>query len=244
MKSTLFLSMHKAGSSIADRIVMQVLRARGYRIDRIAPQAARSELLESEFFHRYQPKMTTRGVYYGVARHPDSHDMEILPRLRVIVQMRDPRDCITSAYYSFLHSHRPPTDPEKRRRFDERRAWLRDQSIDDYAPTLAEKYRNRVEVLDRVVRSHPDLLLLRYEEMVEDTGAWLSRISEFTGQPLTPDLRETLAPLTDFRRPREEPGRHKRQITPGDHRRKMKPETIAGLNAVLGDALPRFGYAP
>ena len=36
--------------------------------------------------------------------------------------------------------------------------------------------------------------------------------------------------------------KHKRQVIPGDHRRKLKPETIATLNSDLADILDRYGY--
>lgn len=41
----------------------------------------------------------------------------------------------------------------------------------------------------------------------------------------------------------EDAARHKRQVPPGDHRRKLRPETIAAMNAVIGEELGRFGYA-
>jgi hypothetical protein len=40
----------------------------------------------------------------------------------------------------------------------------------------------------------------------------------------------------------EQPDQRIRQGHPGDHRRKLKPETIAALNGVLAEFMATFGY--
>jgi hypothetical protein len=43
-------------------------------------------------------------------------------------------------------------------------------------------------------------------------------------------------------RARQETMTHKRCITPGDHRRKLKPTTIDALNLRFESILTKFGY--
>jgi hypothetical protein len=93
--------------------------------------------------------MRLQGVYYGMARGPYVRDMPIIGRLRTIVQVRDPRDCVTSAYFSFRESHRPPTDPEKLKAFQQRRETLKAMSIDEYAVRQAAQYLTRMQILSR-----------------------------------------------------------------------------------------------
>lgn len=243
MKSVMTLSMHKAGSSIADRVIGDFCVLRGYGIDRIAAKVPASPLSEVDVYRTYQPQMRLDGIYYGVARHPDVHDMEILPKLRLIAQVRDPRDCITSLYFSLRESHVPPRDPEKLKAFMEHRKKVQGLVIDDYAVREAPQYARRLRIMADMLQRHPDILLLRYEEMVEDTRTWLDRISAFLDQPLTDDLLARLGDKIVFRVDREDPASHKRQITPGDHRRKLQPETVRAMNAVLADQLAAFGYA-
>ena len=52
-----------------------------------------------------------------------------------------------------------------------------------------------------------------------------------------------IAESNDSVNTKENKMKHKRQVTPGDHRRKLKPETIAKLNTDLADILTRYGYA-
>ncbi|THD76934.1 hypothetical protein E7681_03575 [Thalassobius vesicularis] len=242
MKSAISLSMHKAGSSVADRIFAEVFRARGYEIDQISFLVPKASVPEPEVYRQYQAQMKPDGVYYGIARHWGAHEMEILPSLRMIIQVRDPRDCLTSAYFSYKKSHRPPIDPESRKRFEMQRAELQEMSIDEFALKNAANYQMRLNLLSRHAREHPDVLVVTYEDMVQKTEAWLAQISEFIEQPITPELRQKIAEHIEFSVAEEDASSHKRQVTPGDHRRKLKPETIARINAVLAPGLQAFCY--
>jgi hypothetical protein len=107
-KSIINVSMHKAGSTICDKILLDFMVAKNMEIDRISLLAPLSPLTERDFFLNYQKKMQPVGVYYGVARGPYVSEMTVLDQMKIIMQVRDPRDCITSAYFSFAKSHPPP----------------------------------------------------------------------------------------------------------------------------------------
>lgn len=243
MQSTIALSMHKAGSSIADRIFTKITSERGYELDSIAYRASDSPLTVPEYYHEYQSQMKTEGMYFGMVRHPGCHDLEILPKLRALVQVRDPRDCITSMYFSFAKSHLPPTDPAKLAAFEASRARLQAFDIDDWAIQESSRYLDRLVKLEAVVNTHPEVQLLTYEEMVENTPAWTEKVLNFFDQPMSPRLERMLAGDLDFSVSAEDASQHKRQVSPGDHRRKLKPETIEQMNEVLAPAMRNFGYA-
>lgn len=243
LRSLIALSMHKAGSSVLAAILQAFAAARGYEADIISRKVPASPLPEDAFFEAYQAQMRPQGVYYGMARGPYVARMPAIFRLRAVVQLRDPRDCITSLFFSLRSSHVPPEDPAKREAFLKRREALAAQDIDRFALAQAPLYRERMRILATIAEAHDDLLLLRYEEMVGDTARWLERIAGFLDQPLTPALRAGLGDSLDFSVAGEDAARHKRQVTPGDHRRKLRPETVAAMNAVLAEELARFGYA-
>lgn len=54
-KSVISTSMHKAGSTIADSIIMDILAAKGMELDRISLQVSASPLSEAEIFKNYLP---------------------------------------------------------------------------------------------------------------------------------------------------------------------------------------------
>ena len=241
-KSIISLSMHKAGSTIIDRILTDVLTEKGMALDRIDQRVPSSPLTEGEIFINYQEKMILNGVYYGVARGAYVSEMPIIDKLKIIVQVRDPRDCITSAYFSFKTSHVPPEDPEKRNAFMERRKKIENLSIDEYALTQVGGYKYRMSILHDIIQRHNDALILKYEDMVECTEEWLAQISDFVGQPITPALRQKLGDKIDFVVDKEDASRHKRQVAPGDHKRKLRPETAAAMSRRLSGELTDFGY--
>lgn len=243
LKSVLALSMHKAGSSIADNIFTEICAARGYDIDRIALQVPSQPMPEPDFFHAYVPKMRESGAYYGMARDPASHDLAILPKLKLIVQVRDPRDCIVSAYFSYRQSHKAPSDPTKKAEHAARQAELQSVDITRFCLDWPPIYRDRMQIMGDILLAHDDILLLHYEQMVRTPDIWLDQVLAFLGQSRTPALMAALKPHMAFEVEQEDPGRHKRQVTPGDHRRKLDAATIAQMNQVLDPVLTQFDYA-
>lgn len=242
MKSIMCVSMHKAGSTITDSILMDFMAARGMEIDRISLLVPKSPLPVQDLYVQYQDRMKPEGVYYGVARGPFVAHMPILKTMKIIMQIRDPRDCITSAYFSFKVSHVPPKDPAKLEQFLERRKKLEAMTIDEYAVAESIGYRNRLAVLRELMDGHDDCLLLKYEDMVLRTEHWLDQIAGFTGQPVTPELRARLGDKIDFTVQAEDENRHKRQVLPGDHLRKLQPATIAEMSQRMERELRFFGY--
>jgi hypothetical protein len=241
MKSAIAVSMHKAGSSVADRIIGEILAAKGYELDRISLKSPKSPVPENQLFVDYQNSMQLEGVYYGMARGPYITEMPVIRRLRTVVQIRDPRDCITSAYFSIRKSHVPPKDPMKRKVFEERRRRFLNMSIDEYALSRVGNYRKRLDAIDALVSEHDDLLLLTYEQMVERTDEWLNRLGEFFNLPITSGLRGRLGNVLESPSD-EDTSRHKRQVTPGDHRRKLSPDVIAKMDSGLATYLRKYGY--
>jgi hypothetical protein len=60
----------------------------------------------------------SRGCLYAAIRRPPL--LEALPHLaafRVILLLRDPRDCLTSLFFSLAYSHRPPGDDDRKEAF-------------------------------------------------------------------------------------------------------------------------------
>lgn len=242
MKSVIAVSMHKAGSSIADLILTDFCRERGYHIDRVALKIMESPLQEPEFFAQYAPNMALDDTYFGIALHPKTQDLDIFDRYRIVLQMRDPRDCIVSAYFSFRQSHIMPTDKSKAKEFAAQRSRLAAKDIDTYAIEAAPKYLGRCSKMRRILTEYPDALALTYESMVLDTEGWLHRIAAFLDQPLTESLRAKLGNKIDFVVKSEDPKLHKRQVRPGDHRRKLRPKTIETINQILMPERDFFRY--
>lgn len=230
MKSAMAISMHKAGSTIADKIFTEFFIEKGFSIDSIGSRVPKSPLSEAEVFMDYQKKMIFENIYYGIARGPYVENMPVINKLKVLLQVRDPRDCLVSAYFSFRESHRPPKDPRKLKAFMARREDLKNLDIDQFVLKAVGGFKYRMRVLSSIMSNHDDILVLKYESMTLDTEQWLRDISVFTDQPITPTLRNRIDSMANFQVAEEDQSKHKRQVTPGDHKRKLRPESVRKLS--------------
>ena len=88
-----------------------------------------------------------------------------------------------------------------------------------------------------------NVLETRYEDMIRDFPQWLDAVLGFCALSCNEATRASLiAESNGSEITKENKMKHKRQVTPGDHRRKLRPETIAKLDAELADILTRYGY--
>jgi hypothetical protein len=90
----------------------------------------------------------------------------------------------------------------------------------------------------------PAVCVLKYEEMIADFPTWLNKMLAHCQWKISVTLHEQL--LEEAGRVRckkcEDSNSHRRQITPGDHQRKLQPETIKYLNEYMADELLGFDY--
>ena len=79
--------------------------------------------------------------------------------------------------------------------------------------------------------------------MVTEFDQWFDQIVDFCGLTWNLKLRRCLKSIreeADFAVDVEDVMRHKRQVQPGDFRRKLKAETIDLLNLEFDDVIPTF----
>ncbi len=268
-RSLLFFTVHKAASSFVGRLLERVAAAHdiwsidfeGQLFDNPldgllhTPRREAGELLSAAYSGDNPALLRTevetlrnlflpQGCLYAPIRQPTL--LSSLPHLsdfQVIVFLRDPRDCLTSLYYSVAFSHRPPRDPDAQSAFFQHRERIQQWSLDDFvlsrAPRWAQRYGQYCNALDQ----HDNVELMTYEQFVLDFPAWVDRLSQLWGLPIEGPLRQDLMQLADFDVGRENIYAHKRQVTPGDHRRKLRPDTIETLNRRMAPVLERLGYA-
>lgn len=160
-----------------------------------------------------------------------------------LFQVRDPRDILVSEYYSlgWLHCEQAWSDEEKGRRKK-----IQQLTIDQYV--LSEPEISKYPLLNRFDEflknaDNPTVSIVKYETMVTDFAAWLADVLPI----LCLDNRKFVRYFN--RRNKNEFTRdtpcdsHKRNITPGDHRKKLRPSTIAHLNKRYSKILDFLGYS-
>jgi hypothetical protein len=163
---------------------------------------------------------------------------------RKLLIVRDPRDILVSLYYSIKLSHHFASDATPQ--FAEGIGRLKREvegDIDSFCLGHADTYRVILRAYMDIVRS-PDTLILRYEDFIYDKVGLARSISDWFLLDVPPDRLRPLVASQERVPETDQPDSHIRQVHPGDHRRKLRPETVTALDGILVDFLNTFGYAP
>jgi len=201
-------------------------------LDQLSPQEM------AHYQHIFKPFGYLYSVFGGM--------VEGIPNLNdyhTVLMIRDPRDVLTSLYFSSAYSHRPPTGRSKIEAFEKQRALAQRVGIDQYVIHESDQvHRVYHRYLDLVVK-RPNVYVTTYENMISDFPVWLDSLLGYCDLKISSQLQQEL--LEEAHRSRltkEDASKHMRQVTPGDHQRKLQPETVAHLNSLFSDTLEGFKY--
>lgn len=156
----------------------------------------------------------------------------------VVLHLRDPRDALTSLYFSTAYSHQIVSE-----KIIERRATALEQGIDQYVLEQAKVYQRAYSDYLKYLHAKEFVHFSRYEDMILDFDHWLETLIKVL------DLEDSTIAIENIIRKHKEQKpasgdvfAQRRTVTPGDHKDKLQPETIQALNEMFKDILPAFGY--
>jgi len=180
---------------------------------------------------------------------------------RIILHLRDPRDVLVSMYFSYCFIHSGPVAGNAgyrkkvaeagidafvltKAREEGASSYIGDcgtgGSLQDLTGGIVKKYR---DYIDNLVGRH-NVILVKYEEMVSDFPGWLDKFMAPFQLANKNEIRNHLIALSPqfFPKRTQDVMHHVRRVTPGDHKNKLKPKTIAELNTIFADILETLGY--
>ncbi len=248
-KSIVHFSVNKCASQYVKKILSRCAREDGMahvRMEEYAtfvdsPYLTSLSDVEMEQYHCvFKPSGYLYSVFGGMVRN-----IPVLPDCHVVLMLRDPRDVLTSHYYSVAFSHRLPIRGTHRRGARlKAREHAQSVTVDEFAIDECESVRENYQCyVDQLLDCHPSVYLTKYEDMIGDFPAWLDGLLEYCELEISSRLRRDLLGEAQKSRPTKENTRqHLRQVTPGDHKRKLKPETIRHLNSTLANVLKELKY--
>ena len=153
-----------------------------------------------------------------------------------MLNLRDPRDVLTSLYYSTAYSHAVISPKLLRGRKE-----AQGLSVDEFVmANIEEVLQGYTRYCDTLLKSNA--LFLKYEQMVGDFEAWLARLVDYCELDQHQAIIQAILDEADFDVKKEDKYSQRRQVTPGDHRRKLLPATIAELNDRFGAVLATMDY--
>jgi hypothetical protein len=221
----------RAGTKYAD--AHKIFSVAGLLLDNVELTKPNRSALETWFS---QP-----GVLFGGWRqYPTNLDLPLMSLTKTYLLVRDPRDIATSKYFSIRYSH--TTSGAGGAAMMAKRRAIQEIDIDGYALEHAEVLRHRFAAY--MPLKETQLMVRRYEDIIFNKRTFLRDICSHFGFEVRPAALERIADSIDSRPENEDIHAHVRQVNPGDHRRKLKPETIERMNEILADVLVAYDYPP
>lgn len=171
-------------------------------------------------------------------------DSELLDRRKKILLVRDPRDAIVSAYFSFAKSHVLPQSGQLKDDMLKARRNMQNMELENYAVAQAVNVKEAFDRYHQYLVDDSTLKVYRYEDVIFDKPNWIADMLDFLGLTLRKGQINRIAEKHNVVPQTEEPTQHIRRVTPGDHKEKLGNECIAKLNEILADILARYNYEP
>ncbi len=238
--SVLLFTTHKCASTYTTRILSQITSQQKLHSIDIEAYFSVKDINPEEYFSDLTQRNTVfepSGFYYGPLRY--YYSLDNLSNYKAILVLRDPRDVLTSFYYSKKYSHIVISEGfyKDRNRYANHTI---DEFVLDYLPEIQRVYSTYIEKLLKL----PNLCVLPYEMMVSDFPKWLEKLVRFldyetTDEQLINQLIKTEAETSGSGSKTD----HIRSKQPGDYLKQLKPETIQILNESLADELEALGYS-
>lgn len=244
-ESFFLFGLHKAGSVLLNRTFSLCAEELGVPTIQISKAAFRTGIPDDQFNASpglAQILFPTGYCYTGFRYFPPylRAFFEVQPRLAILL-IRDPRDILTSLFFSVAYSHTISTGEAGAEQLAARDRAVA-LGIDTYVLENVAFVQNEFASYDAILSS-PRTKLYRYEDIVFSKIPWIQDALHFLGASLPDATVANIVEQVDRRPAKERPDKHVRRVTPGDHREKLQPATIAQLNEAFGDVLERFGYS-
>jgi Sulfotransferase domain len=251
-KHLIVFTTHKAGSMLLQTVLRDICEK-----NHIAHYPRAKKWLDRVFSG--EDFIATRSGCFGPLRFfvPSA----ALETAKITLNLRDPRDVLTSMFFSYCFMHAGEIEGNTGYRKEAAEAGIDKFVLDmsdenftrypgDYGTgSLYSRYignmRDRYMTYLKEIVGRPNAVVLSYEEMVLDFSGWLRKFlasleltdADETYQFVSKRHAESVKPDA------EDIWSHKRKVTPGDYKEKLKPETVSQLNQRFSEVLDVLGYS-
>ena len=246
--SFIFFTTHKAASNFTNQILKEVeqisefeLYDYGALIGSISEKLTITDQFEEYLNENHKTLFKLNGEIYGPQRLP--LNFTGINDYKKIFFLRDPRDVLVSAYYSFGYSHVEPDSTSMIDSFLKKRATIQNQTIDEYVLQEMERWIKPAYMNYKKLRleSTNDVLYLKYNDYIENTEGIVNKILTFFGlenRDLAKRLAMSANPITRL----EEKDQHKRSGKNNQWKTHLKQSTQDELNIKLKDILEFWDF--
>ena len=256
-KNVIVFTTHKAASMLLHKLLADICQKNN--ITYYSPNQKADKQLPFDRIFNGEDFIAARTGCFGPVRFfvPSA----ALSNANIILHLRDPRDVLTSMFFSYCFMHPGEIEPNTGYRKEVAEAgidkFVLDMSDENFSRYqgdygIGSKYGRYVgNVYDRYttylreIVGKPNAVVISYEEMVLDFASWLRK---FLAAFELADPDETYEFAMKLHAEAVKPAgediwSHKRRVIPGDHKEKLRPETISKLNLRFRQVLDALGYS-
>lgn len=234
-KSILFFTSQKCASTFLSNILESLCESEGMvsiRFSNYFKDVDRSSWFSDRLF--LNRAFINKGYYYGAFRA--FHKIPNIDNYKVILILRDPRDVLTSSYFSTAFNH-PITRKDNLINRDKALS----QTIDEYVLDNYKQFKNVYEDYINYIMNKPNVLFLKYEDMITDFEPWLKKLVKHVELENHELIINKIITNTSFE-VSENPNNFIRNVKSGDHLVKLKSDTIDLLNQEFKHILNSLKY--
>lgn len=239
-QSILFFTVHRCASRYVTGILKKLAKDSGMIYADIEGYLWRGGKINSKKREIYKKYGYFFGPFYGLDEDQFTLPVPHLDDFKILLMLRDPRDVLTSYY--FHHAYHIYSNPAKTEFILSRSRATLVRTIDEWVLEMAPAFLNRYKLYFESLKGKHNCLLSKYEDMVNDFNTWLLKIIEFVNLDIKNKTIESILNQANFKVEKEDVKKHKRQVEPGDHKRKLKKDTIKILNSQFEEILNVLNY--
>lgn len=239
------MAVHKAGSALFDNLLREIAKAAGHPACDFDPQLFAQGVADDELSLENLSVLEQRGIlFYGFRSLTNLLNVDNFHRARKLILVRDPRDIAVSFYFSTMISHPLPKAGPDRERLMRQRAEGQTKTASDFVlDGQADKPLANLRAYIELARTDANIKFYRYEDVVFGKRQWVDALCRDLGIKLAKAKRWEIADRHDVLPDDEDPRRHVRQVTPGNHKKHLNREAIDRLERSYSDVMDYFGYA-
>lgn len=241
-ESIFFYTFHKCASSLFSGYVLKNLR--GLKHIDYAKQIYRlntGDIIFEKTGFVYGPIRLSADPASPVFKRlvQPASDTDFIRDKIAIFLVRDPRDILVSAYYSFGYTHGISSNLCIQEIQKQRRAKIQGISIDKYAANQSDHIIANFETVEKLSSACDRCIILRYEDMIDNWEVFSSGLTRYTD--INP---QALKQIYRKSRPRksEDKTSHRRSGKTAGFRHSLQQDTLMRLSTKFAGILERYNY--
>ncbi|MGR3607726.1 MAG: sulfotransferase domain-containing protein [Sulfitobacter sp.] len=242
--STFYVGVAKSGSTLLHMIVEDICSALDERLVNISDTCFHAGVPERKIPPEIIPGVTNlhKANFYGFRGIGKLLTCQSFRECPKVFLVRDPRDALTSLYFSMQKSHSLPESGRTADIISEQREKAGAMGIDEFVTSGNGDFILRA--LNEIAEALwlPNLHVSRYEDIIFRKREWIESFANFTNKPLDDDLLTQILDKHDIRPDGEDSSRHVRQVTPGNYLKHLSEASVRYIEDQCSLAMTVFGY--